>query len=933
MKSASGAIFLALAVIVIGTLINCTSNQPLMVTNLRIEYLENPTGMDKPQPRFSWEILSSERGTLQSAYRILISDDPEALRSGHANIWDSGKILSDQIANVVYTGPQFQSDKTYYWNVNIWNQKGEQSVFTKAVTFHTGFFNPTDWEAKWISAGDTNLATPLFRKEFNPGKEIKEAWLYITAAGFYEAYLNGKKVGDHVLDPSMTDYRKRVLYSTYDVSKQLQEGSNVIGVILGNGAFRLKKTEGRYCWANGGINLGSPRILAQLNITYKDGSKKKIASDNTWKSSSSPITFNNIYGGEDYDARLEKEGWSSKGYNDSAWQGVTMMKSPGGIVVSQMMPSVKVTNTFKSIASTNPKPGVYLFDMGQNFSGWWRIKVKGAEGLTVRVRGAETLNDSLFPKTLQNTDNLSKRQPYQSRIWTDYTLKGKGTEVYEPKFFYTGFRYVEVTTDKPDQLKSVEVEGRVVRTALEDNGKFASSDSLLNKIHRATLWAIKSNTLAYPTDCPQREKGGYTGDGQVVAEACIHDFQMGAFYSNWLNDMQDVQEPSGRIPNTSPQLIGGNGGGVAWGSAYILVPWWMYHYYNDTKVLKDHYPTMKLWIAFLHNLAKTDSNPEQPYIINNFGAYWYTLGEWCAPGKRDDPNHPMVHTYYYYRNCELISKIATLIGEKEDAVKYAALADTVKRELNKKFFNEATHLYGSDTTYQTYQLLALNSDIIPEGHRDKILGTLIEDITQTHKNHMNVGIIGTKYMWPTLIQNGYDDLAMTLATQTTFPSFGYWIKKGATTLREQWDGRASSNHQMFGAVDEYFYKYLGGIWSPMDGKTSLGYKHIHIQPSVPKGLASVEASLNTIAGKVESSWKQENGTLRLKVTIPANSDATINIPLREIKNPVLMEKGKIIWDKGQYVSGDSGISKGTQEGNYLVFNVGSGNYEFNLTGK
>jgi alpha-L-rhamnosidase len=512
-------------------------------------------------------------------------------------------------------------------------------------------------------------------------------------------------------------------------------------------------------------------------------------------------------------------------------------------------------------------------------------------------------------------------------------LKGKGTEVYEPKFFYTGFRYVEVTTDKPDQLKSVDVEGRVVRTALEDNGKFVSSDSLLNKIHRATLWAIKSNTLSYPTDCPQREKGGYTGDGQIVAEATMHDFNVAAFYTNWLNDMQDVQEPNGRIPNTAPNLIGGTGGGVAWGSAYILVPWWMYNYYGDTRVLKDHFPTMKNWITYLHTLAKTDSNPEEPYIINNFGAYWYTLGEWCAPVKRDDPNHPMVHTYYYYRNCELLSKIATLLGEKEDAAKYASLADTIKRELNKKFFREATHLYGSDTTYQTYQLLALNSDIIPDGHREPILGTLIEDITKTHQNHMNVGIMGTKYMWPTLIQNGYDDLAWTLATQTTFPSFGYWINKGATTLREQWDGRASSNHQMFGAIDEYFYKYLAGIWSPMDGKTSLGYKHIHIQPSVPKGLNAASASLNTVAGKIESGWQKENGALKLKVTIPANTDAAINIPLGDIKNPTLKEKGKIIWQDGKYVSGDSGITQGLQDGNFLVFNVGSGNYEFTLSGK
>ena len=764
--------------VITGIMINCTSNQPLMVKNLRCEYLQNPLGMDKPVPRFSWYVMSNQRGTLQSAYKIMVSDNKEELSKGTGNIWDSGKITSDRSANLEYSGIPLQSDKTYFWNVIVWNQKGEQSPASKPAMFHTGFLNSTDWEAKWIAAGDTTLCAPLFRKEIDIEKPIKEAYVYITAAGFYELTLNGKKVGDHVMDPSVTDYRKRVLYATYDVSRQLKSGKNIAGVILGNGAFHLKKTEGRYCWSNGGLDLGVPRLMAQLNITYTDGSQKKVFTDESWKSSSGPITFNNIYGGEDYDARLEKAGWSSTGYDDSGWQQSKVVKSPGGIVVSQMMPPVKVTNTFKPITRTNPKPGLYLFDLGQNFAGWWRIQVKGSAGLTIRVKGAETLNDSLFPKPLEPSDALSQKQPYQSRIWTDYTLKGKGTEVYEPRFFYTGFRYIQVTTDKPEQLNSVDVEGRVVHTALENNGKFTCSDSLLNKIHRATQWSIRSNTVFYPTDCPQREKGGYTGDGQVVAEASMHDFQMAAFYTNWLNDMMDVQEPGGRIPNTAPQLIGGGGGGVAWGSAYVLLPWWMYHYYNDVRVLKEHYPTMKKWIGYLHTLARTDSNPEEPYIINNFGSYWYTLGEWCAPVKRDGPNHPMVHTYYYYKNCMLVSKIAAILGEKEDEATYAALADTVKSEMNKKFFNPDTNLYGSDSTYQTYQLLALSSDIIPEGHREGVLNALTEDIVKTHKGYLFTGIIGIKYSWPVLVHNELGDIAWTAINKTGFPKFWKLDKKG-----------------------------------------------------------------------------------------------------------------------------------------------------------
>ncbi len=916
-----------------GIMISCTTNQPLMVTNLRCEYLQNPLGMDKPVPRFSWYVTSNQRSILQSAYKILVSDNKEELGKGIGNIWDSGKMTSDQSVNLEYGGVPLQSDKTYYWNVTIWDQKGEQSPLGKPAMFHTGLFNPSDWEAKWIAAGDTTLCAPLFRKEIDIEKPVREAYIYITAAGFYELSLNGKKVGDHVMDPSVTDYRKRVLYATYDVTTQLKSGKNIAGVILGNGAFHLKRTRGRYGWSSGGLDLGAPRLLAQLNITYTDGSQKKVATDESWKSSSGPITFNNIYGGEDYDARLEKTGWSSTGFNDSDWQPSTVVKSPGGIVVSQMMPAVKVVYTLKPIARTNPQPGVYLFDLGQNFAGWWRIQVKGVEGLTVRVKGAETLNDSLFPKPLQITDKLSLRQPYQSGIWTDYTLKGNGTETYEPRFFYTGFRYVQVTTDKPEQLKSVDVEGQVVHTALENNGIFTCSDSMLNKIHRATQWSIRSNTVFYPTDCPQREKGGYTGDGQIVAEASMHDFQMAAFYTNWLNDMMDVQEPGGRIPNTAPQLIGGNGGGIAWGSAYVLLPWWMYHYYNDIRVLKEHYPTMKKWIGYLHTLARTDSNPEEPYIINNFGAYWYTLGEWISPGKRDGPNHPMVHTYYYYKDCMLVSKIAALLGEKEDEARYAALADTVKNELNKKFFRPETNQYATDTTYQTYQLLALSSDIIPEGHRSGVLKVLTDDITQKHNGYLYTGIIGIKYSWPVLIHNGLGDIAWTAVNQTGFPSFGYWINKGATTLREMWDGRASYNHQMFGSVDEYFYKYLAGIWSPSDDKTSRGYKHIHIQPYIPENLKSAKASLNTVAGMVGSSWTQSPGKLSLMVVIPANSTADISIPASKFKNAVVTEGNKKVWENSAFVPGDEGVVNAQADNGLINFTIGSGTYKFNLSEK
>jgi alpha-L-rhamnosidase len=916
----------------IGTFISCNSDHEIELSNLKCEYLRNPIGVDILQPRFSWNIFSDSRGVAQSAYRIIIGEQKDALINGKISIWDTGKTPSDKLTNIVYDGTPLESDHTYYWTVCIWDQDGAQSSWSKPAIFHTGLLNASDWQAKWITPIDSTLEAPLLRKEFNIEKQVKSAYVYVTGLGYYELYLNGEKVGDHVLDPSLTDYRKRVLYSTYDITEQVKNGINVTGILLGNGAWRLRKVEDRYSWGNGSLISGTLRCLMQMNIIYTDGSQKSIITDNSWKSSDSPITFNNLYGGEDYDARLEKKGWSSAGFDASEWQPVQIAESPGGILKSQLMPSIKVTETIQPIAITNPEPGVYLFDMGQNFAGWWKIRVKGSTGVTLRVRGAETLNDSLFPEPLKQGDHLSIKDAFHARVWTDYTLKGKDLEEYEPRFFYTGFRYVEVILDNKINPEFLEVEGRVVHTALEFNGEFVTSDSLLNRVHRATVWSQRGNTHGSPTDCPHREKGSYTGDGQVIAEASIHDFQMATFYTKWLDDMRDAQEKNGRIPNTAPTLIGGMGGGIAWGSAYILIPWWMYQYYDDTRILEEHYVTMKQYLGYLHNLARIDSDPGEEYIINDFDSYWYSLGEWCAPGQGDCPNHPMVNTYYYYQNSLLLSRIASLLGKNSDAGRYLALADTIKIEMNNKFFNSETNLYGTDTLYQTYQLLALAGDIIPVEHREKVFQTLVDDIVDTKKGHLNTGIIGTKHLWNVLADFNRNDLGYSIATQTTYPSYGFWIEKGATTLWEKWEGIHSHNHQMFGSVDEYFYKYLAGISSPAEGKTTPGYKHIHIQPYVPEGLSFVEASVNTAAGKIESKWNHIPGMFQIRVVIPANSDATISIPILDYKNISVTENDKIIWEDGSFISGTEGIIEGKLEGSFFICSTGSGTYDFKISG-
>ena len=764
--------FKIIIVFILAIAFSCNKeNNSLSVSNIQIEYLNNPTGLDVAEPRFSWILETpGQRGVFQSAYRIIVSRNREKIENEKGEFWDTGKITSEESVNIRYGGEPLDSDEKYYWRVQVWTN-GEQNAWSEINEFHMGLLEPGDWKADWITNSDSTIAAPLFRSEFNVEKEVQSAYAYVSGMGYYEFYLNGKKVGNNVLDPGMTDFRKRVLYSTYDVKDHLQN-SNAIGLWLGNGAYRLKRTEGRYAWPSDSPFSGTPRGIVQINIQFTDGTSEIITSNDSWKTSSGPITYNNVFGGEDYDARLEQEGWSEAGFNDESWKKVQVVELPDIIKDAQLMPPIRVTKTIKPKKETSPERGVYLYDMEQNFPGWWRINVKGARGTELIIRGAETLNDELFPSGLKEGDQLSTKHRYHKNVWTTYILKGGEEESYEPRFFYTGYRYLEVKVDNPDDLESLEVEGRVVHSDLERNGSFTTSDSLLNRIYRATIWSQKGNLHGYPTDCPHREKGGYNGDGQVIAETSMHDFHMHALYEKWLNDMHDAQQPNGRIPNTSPTIIGGHGGGIAWGSAYILIPWWMNQYYQDQDILKKHYSGMKKYLSYLYELAANDSNPEERYIINEFGGHWDSLGEWCAPGESNGPNNPLVSTYYWYLDCVTMAKIAGELGNNEDKDSYLSLADTIKQAFNNKFFNPETNLYGLDEPYQTYLLFALDQDLIPEGHRSDVLDNLIDDIMVTNNGHLGTGILGTKHMFRVLAEEDREDVIHTMVTKTTFPSWG-----------------------------------------------------------------------------------------------------------------------------------------------------------------
>ncbi len=905
----------------------CESN--LRVEDLRVDYQYNPLGVDSPQPHFSWKIRSDKRSVYQASWRIIVGESLQEVSHKNGSVWDSGEFNSRKTVNIAYDGSPLQSNRKYFWRVEITIDE-HVKVWSEPASFHTGFLDSSDWKSQWITTKEEIVdASPLFRKEFSIDKKVKQAYAFVSACGFYEFYLNGEKVGDQVLDPAVTDYRRRILYSTFDLTGLLKNGENAFGVMLGNGAYNLRQTAGRYSWGDGGTQLGNPAFIAQVHIAYDDGSQTVITTDESWKYADGPITFNNIYGGEDYDARKEADGWSSPVFSDENWRKASLAEPPGGQLKSQSMPAIKVTETLEPIAETNPAGGVYLYDLGQNIAGWWRVQLKGKAGQTIRIRGAETLNDSLFPKNLEEGDRLSEKHRYHAQTWTDYTMKGGELETYEPRFFYTGFRYIEVATGDQEDLEILKVEGRVVRSALERNGRFASSDSLLNQIHRAGLWSQKGNLVGYPTDCPHREKGAYNGDGQVIAETSMHDFQMAPFYYKWLNDMRDSQDPNGRIPNTSPTLIGGMGGGVAWGSAYVLIPYWMHYYYDDTRILKEHYPAMKRYLQYLQILGKTDSNPEEPFIINDFDGYWYSLGEWCAPGESDGPNHAVVNSFYYYYNVKLMAEIAEILGHQDDAHQFSTLRDTIREAFNSRFFNRETLRYGTDSTYQTYQLLALHGNLVPAGHRQGVLQTVIDDINR-RDGHLHTGIIGTKYLWPVLTTGGFSDLAFATATKQSYPSYGYWIANNSTTLLEEWSGENSHNHQMFGSVVEYFYKYLAGVQSPMEGKTTKGYQDILLKPTVPDGLNQVNVSIETVAGTVVSNWVKDEHSFRYNVSVPANTSATVAIPAFNFKQVKITEGNIVIWENGHFVSGVSGIENVARTEDDIRIEIESGDYRFTL---
>jgi alpha-L-rhamnosidase len=871
---------------------------PAAPFDLRCEYLTNPLGIDVRQPRFSWMLPDTGRGELQSAYQVLVSTSMASLNRGQGDQWDSGKVASENFIHVVYGGRGLESGHTYYWEVRSWDKEGGASPYSKPARFGMSLLSRADWHGQWISGGNE------LRKEFRISGKVARARVYATALGYYELHINGKRIGHDVLDPAYTTYPKRVLYTTYDVTAHLQPGVNAIGVMLGGGWATLSRGNAFHGY------YSQPAVLLQMNIEMADGRSVSIVSDASWKVTQGPIVSDSLYDGEVYDARRQTPGWDRTGFDDSTWKSAVVVAGTQGILSAEMMPPIRVVDEVVPVNITNPEPGVYVYDMGQNMSGWARLRVRGPRGTHVRLRYAELI----YPNGMINRANL---QAAKSR--DVYILRGGGWEVYHAHFTYHGFRYVEVT-DFPGTPGLDSLRGEVVHTAVKPAGSFVASKEILNRIQHLIHWSQLTNLMSIPTDCDNRsERQGWMGDAQVTAEEAMMNFEMPAFYTNFIRDIHDAQGADGTITDTVPFRYGSRPADPAWGTAYPQLVWYMWQQYGDRRILEENYDGVKEYVEFLRSRA--------PGNLLDYGYY----GDWVAIVHTPDL---FVSACYYYYDVQILSRIASILGKTADAQSYAQLAGQIKEAINAKFFDPATGNYAGGT--QTANAMALALGFTPSHARGAVAGSLYNSIVYGHNTHVTTGFIGVKWLMPALVEIGDADIAYDLASQTTYPSWGYMVKKGATTLWELWEDKTgpsmnSHDHAMFGSVGAWFYRALAGI-NQQPG--TAGYRHIVIQPQIVEDLHWASGTIHTIRGVVSCSWVHRPGRITLRVTVPDGSDARVWVPEEdEWTNVTVREGDHVVWQDDHYVPGDPGITGATRTGSRISFQIGSGNYSFVATGQ
>jgi alpha-L-rhamnosidase len=877
--------------------------------------------VDVQAPRFAWVVNDTARAQAQTAYQIIVAADEAAITADQGPLWDSGKVASAQQYGVAYAGPALTKTTKYWWKVRTWNKEDQASPWSAATTFVTGFFQPTDWDrgAQWIrhpqSTSAATDAPPMFRKSFTVDKPVKQAFLYVTGLGQFVASLNGKKVGNHEIDPAWTDYDHTTSYVTFDVTKSLVMGANALGVMLGSG------------WLNATDNVGVRpfgvmRMLAQLHVVYDDGTSLELGSDPTWKASESPTTYTEFHGIEKYDARKLPAGWNTATFDDSAWVAAAAATAPIGVLRAQEAPPVVAHEALSAVKVTSPAANTVIFDFGRNMSGQFEITVNGKAGASVTLVPGEFLSGGKVNAGRSGTST--------------YTLKGGGPETWRLSFSTIGMRYLQVNGASQTATDAVptitDAKAYDTHTGSNSVGTFTASDARYSKIHDLAQRTLQSNMTSLHTDGPNYEKLGWQEVVWTTLSSAAYQQDIHDLYAKIMRDVRESQRTSGLCPAISPNYFYKNSDGShgvyddspAWGGSAIQAPWQLYNIYGDTRVLEDNYATMKKYLAYL----KTKESG---------GLVKYGLGDWMAPGGTAVNN---IEGAVYVADTRVMRDVAMVLGNTADATLYTSELTRVQTAYNDAYFDSANNRY--TPVSQGNIALPLELGIVPAGKEAEVASALVKDIAQpmektnpggfgaVQANHVTTGDVATTFLWRALGDFNQADLVQTMIMQPTLPSYLSMINAGETTVTENWNisDTRSHNHDMYAGILEWLYRSLGGISS-----TKPGYAEIQLKPGMPAGLESVSVSYNSVRGPITSAWKRAAGTVEWKVSVPVNATAKVYLPTftTAAAAVTVSEGGTEIFKNGAATGSAPGVTFDRVEGaspqSFVVFTVGSGTYE------
>jgi alpha-L-rhamnosidase len=875
------------------------------VVNPRCEYSVDPLGVDTVHPRLYWQLAGTKRGQRQTAYQVLVASSTELLDKDQGDLWDSGKQKSPQSTHVPYEGKELKSSQVVYWKVRAWDENDQPSSWSPVATWTMGILNDGDWQAKWIVA-PWQTESILMRREFPVKPGVKQAIVHICGLGHFELNLNGKKVGTNLLSPGWTKYNRTCLYETHDITQLLKAGENAVGLTLGDGMYH---TERRNRFSKFQGSFGPQRAFGQIEIEYVDGTREVMATDETWRVHSGPVTYNDVYGGEDYDARLVPQGWDKSGFDDSRWENAVELVRPSGqlrghTASAQPLSEIEV---IAPVSTTSKSDSRDVIDLGQNASFMPRITANGPAGSTVRLTHAEVVDE-------QGNIDRGTCGGNRGGAWWQYTKATDGEETWFPQYFYAGCRYLQL--DKYPAVEGGELpqvfklEGVVVHSTAEPLGEFSCSNDLLNRIRTLVRWAQRSNMVSVLTDCPHREKLGWLEQYHLNGPAIRYEFDVSRIFVKGMRDMADSQTDNGLIPNIAPEYTEFDGtfrAAAEWGCAFIFVPWQQYLFTGDTGLMGEYYPAMQKYMEYLSSKAND-------HIIEEGLGDWYDLDGKNRPGEARLTKPPITATAFYYYDARLLSQIAKLLDKDSDAKKYAKLADEIRAAWLKQFRND-NGTYATNS--QCSNAIALVMDLAEPNDRETALAALVKDVRK-RGNAMTAGDVGFRYLLQALAQGGQSQVIYDMINQDEKPGYGYQLKKGATSLTEAWDANhdSSHNHFMLGHITEWFYKDLVGIDTDPEKP---GFENVIIKTTPVDDLTWAEASYESLRGEIKCRWERDGKTFKLKITIPANSTGTVYLPAGEDSGDT---------ENGELAGESEGVKFLRRGGDRNVYSVGSGTYEF-----